>query len=181
MEDIIYNKERIHHNIKLFLWFMGSDSRIKDADNLSHSIRNKADAVHLRYSETLEQINRCYDEMQILNRDLSEKGKADSGTECSKLVIKYEDFINSIYSLCENLSLVIKYLYPNNNLPPTFFKQKSRFLEGDIDQEYTNILKKTKWYDEVHSIRSESIYFLAGSITTNDNSELGYYNDPKSH
>jgi hypothetical protein len=37
-----------------------------------------------------------------------------------------------------------------------------------------------KWYDEVHSLRSESIHFLSGMIMGADGNELGYFNVPKS-
>ncbi len=178
MKRVVFSK-KYNSNFELFLKFMANDSRIPDGYRWSQSIKDKCDSVTLRHEEVLEQIKRCSNDMDRMKKELDEIGYADSGIECPKLAYKYEDFLNSIYALFENVSKIVAYLYPKNSLPLGFHDQKKRFLNRDIDLEYTEILKQTPWYDEVQSLRSESIHFLSGMVMTADG-EPGYFNIPKS-
>lgn len=172
---ILHKQDPTLPKIKLFLLFMKGDSRIPDAFNWSLSIDAKIKAMNVLFKEVLEQIPRCFEEMDEMNK----KGYGQ-GLELNKLALKYENFLNSIYSLCENLSRVIAYLYRDKNLPQGFFDQKHKFLRQDFDSDYTNILKNTNWCDEVHAIRTEATHYLSGLITISKATELGYLNKPKS-
>lgn len=179
MKEIVFSK-KYTTNFELFLKFMANDSRIQDGYRWSQSIKDKLESVTLRYNEVLEQIKHCSDDTDRMKKELDEIGYTNSGIECPKLAYMYEDFLNSIYALCENISKIVAFLYPKKNLPQGFHDQKKRFLNRDIDIEYSEILKQSTWYDEVQSLRSESIHFLSGVVMTTNSYELGYSNIPKS-
>jgi hypothetical protein len=163
-------------NLELFLKFLKGDARVPDAFNWSLSISSKISAMKILYEEVLAQLLKCFDEL----KEIKQKGFG-SGIECTKLAIKYEVFLNSIYALCENLSRVVRYLYKSKNLPESFREQKSRFLKDlNIDSVYSEILRKTNWYKEVQAIRAEATHYLSGFITVSSPTELGYTNIPKS-
>jgi hypothetical protein len=161
--------------IKLFLLFMKGDQRISDAFDWSLAVSAKINAMKVLFEEVLEQLPQCFDELEKIKK----RGYGND-VECLKLAIKYEIFLNSIYSLCENISRIVAYLYPDKNLPQSFLKQKNRFLKQEIDSIYAKILVNTDWYDEVRSIRSEATHYLSGFITISSSTELGYFNKPKS-
>jgi hypothetical protein len=132
--------------------------------------------MEFSYDEALAQIPKCFDEL----REIEKRGYGNN-KECVKLAMMYENFLNSIYSLCENLSNIVQFLYPFVNLPRHFNKQKSRFLKTDsIDPDYSKILANTSWFDEVHVMRAESTHYLSGLITIPSSTTLGYVNLPKS-
>ena len=155
---------------------MKGDVRVPDAFRWSLSISSKISAMKILYKEVLAQLPKCVDELT----EIKQKGFG-SGIECSKLAIKYEVFLNSIYGLSENLSRVVRYLYYSRNLPESFREQKSRFLEDlSLDSAYSKMLMTTGWYDEVRAIRTEATHYLSGFITISSPTELGYFNIPKS-
>lgn len=161
---------------ELLLAFIGGDNRIPDAIHWQFSIKAKIFAMEFSYDEALAQIPKCFDEL----REIEKRGYGNN-KECIKLALRYESFLNSIYSLCENLSNIVKFLYPSFILPQHFTKQKSRFLKTDsIDPDYSKILAKTSWFDEVHAMRAESTHYLSGLITIPSSTALGYVNLPKS-
>jgi hypothetical protein len=147
-----------------------SESPIPNVFDFALSIRNKYVAVVLSYNEVLNQITRW-------NKELEEIKSAgfSLGIQGILLAIKYEIYLNSIYSLCENLSFLITKFY-QQGLSPRFNKQKEQFLNDkkSIDQVYSEILKETEWYNEVHSIRSEATHFLSGIVFISDSNEPSY-------
>jgi len=173
---ILHKQDPTLPKIQLFLLFMKGDNRIPDAFSWSLSISSKIRAIDVLFKEVLNQIPNCFRELE----EVEEKGFS-SGIECLKLAIKYEVFLNSIYSLCENLSRIVAYLYSEKNLPQSFNDQRNRFLkQQNIDPHYTKILTSIKWWDEVHLIRSEATHYLSGFITIPSSTELGYFNRPRS-
>nr|QNO54288.1 hypothetical protein FGBIHFOD_00028 [Methanosarcinales archaeon ANME-1 ERB7] len=172
---ILHKQDPTLPKIKLFLLFMKGDQRISDAFDWSLAVSDKINAMKVLFEEVLEQLPQCFDEL----KEIKERGYGND-VECLKLARKYEIFLNSIYSLCENISRIVAYLYPDKNLPQNFFKQKNRFLEQEIDSIYGEILVNTDWDDEVRSIRSEATHYLSGFITISSSTELGYFNKPKS-
>jgi hypothetical protein len=172
----MHEQEPKFQRLKLFLKFLKGDARVPDAFRWSLSISDKISAMEIVYKEVLAQLPKCFDEL----KEIRQKGFG-SGIECSKLAIKYEVFLNSIYKLCENLSRVVCYLYFSRNLPESFRKQKARFLEDlSLDSVYSKMLMTTSWYDEVRAIRTEDTHYLSGFITISGPTELGYFNVPKS-
>jgi len=162
-------------NFELLLTFLRGESRIPDAIQWSMSIRRKTKAIGMLYKDVLNQIPECFRELA----EIKERGFGYD-IESLKLALRYEVFLNSIYSLCENLSRIVFQLYREKNLPRDFHDQKSRFLEQEIDPEYASILKNTNWYDEVRSMRAEATHFLSGFIVFPSSTELGYLNVPQS-
>jgi hypothetical protein len=162
-------------NFHLLLQFMKGDRRIPDADRWCFSIDNKIMAMEILYREVLVQIPKCSCEL----KEAEEKGQG-SYIECIILAVKYEVFLNSIYSFCENLSNVVSYLHTSQKLPTHFRKQKSRLLKDpSLYSEYAEILRTTKWYDEIHAMRSEATHYLSGLIVISSPANLGYVNVPK--
>jgi len=173
---ILHKQDPKLPKIRLFILFMWGDNRIPDGFNWSLSIDSKIKAVDVLFNEVLSQIPKCFEELEEIR-----KRGFGGGVECLKLAIKYEVFLNSIYSLCENLSRIVAYLYRERNLPQSFNAQRNRFLKKpDIDPDFTKILANITWWDEVHSIRSESVHYLSGFITISSATELGYFNRPQS-
>ena len=173
---ILHKQDPTLPKIDLLLLFMKGDPRIPDAFGWSVSIRTKMSIASILFNDVLEQIPKGIKEFEEVNRS----GYIE-GIELLKLAMKYENYLNSIYSLCENISRIVHFLYGERNLPDSFFDQKSRFLkEPDINPDYTEILEKTNWYDEVHSIRREATHFLSGFVGISDDTKLGYFNKPKS-
>jgi len=163
-------------NLEVFLKFLKGDARVPDAFLWSLSIRNKITVMQILYEEVFAQLPKCFDEIN----EIKEKGFG-SGIEHTKLAIKYEVFLNSIYALCENLSRVVQYLYKSKNLPESFREQKSRFLKDlNVDSVYSEMLKTAFWYDEVRAIRAEATHYLSGFITVSSSTKLGYTNVSKS-
>ncbi len=162
--------------IKLFLLFLKGDKRIPDGFRWSMSIESKIKAVEILFKEVKAQTASCIKEFED-----AKKKRYSEGNERLLLALKYEVFLNSIYSLCENLSRVVSFLYLKENLPQDFNRQKKRFGENpEIDPTYSEILDNfTKWYPEVRALRDESTHFLSGFITVSG-SEYGYFNTPKS-
>jgi hypothetical protein len=160
-------------NFKLFMKFMQGDKKIPEAVYWSKSINNKIRAMEILRMEVLEQIPKCRAELEELERE-----RYTTGTELAKLAIKYEVFLNSIYSLCENLSQIMAFL-DKTGLSPHFHKQKSKFLKNSaIDTEYSRLVKSAQWYDEVHTMRSEATHFMSGFIVNPTPESFGYMNTP---
>lgn len=163
-------------DFNLFCQFLVGERRLPDAPRWSFSIIGRAAGVLILYREALEQIPKCSSEWKEMIRK-----KYGSRTEALVLSLKYETFLNSIYSLCENLSFVVYNLYRSENLPRSFDDQRSRFLEDDsVDAAYSEILKETDWYNEVRAIRTEATHYLSGLIVLSGETTLGYFNVPKS-
>ncbi len=164
-------------NFQLFLDFLqAAKFPIPDAFRWSMSIRDKIFKMNIAYEEVLRQIPVWYD-------DHEEMGKTGLGStkEGVILALRYETFLNSIYSLCEGLSCLVMEIYPKAKLSPHFNKQKKAFLsqKRHIDPPYADILGNVDWYDEVNAIRGEATHFLSGFITISKNGEAGYFNKPK--
>jgi hypothetical protein len=157
-------QESNFYKLRLFLKFLKGDDRVPDAFDWSLSIQNKISVMQILYKEVIDQLPKCFDEL----KEIKQKGFG-SGIESTKLAVKYEVFLNSIYALCENLSRL------------SFREQKARFLEDlNVDSVYSEMLKTTSWYDEVRAIRTEATHYLSGFITISSPTELGYCNVPKS-
>jgi hypothetical protein len=173
---ILHKQDSAQPRINLLLLFMKGDPRIPDAFRWASSIQSRATAIFIQYKEVLEQIPRCHSEM----KEIQSRGYG-SGIEHLKLSTKYESFLNSIYALCENLGIVIYYLYRSKSLPRSFREQKSKFLTQDtLDPEYADMLKNTNWYDEANLMRAEATHYLSGLTTYASSATFGYFNVPKS-
>jgi hypothetical protein len=137
------------------------------------SLRDKFNAVSILYNEVLYQINMCKNEYE----QTKEKGYG-SRVQATILLVKYETFLNSIYSFCENISYLVMELYPKASLPRGFNEQKTKHLENlrRFDDNYAKMLASADWYDEVHSMRSEATHYLSGFIFISNTGEPGYLN-----
>jgi hypothetical protein len=146
-----------------------------DAYQWSMAIGRKSLKMHFAYEDVFRQI-------PIWSADNEEMHKKGIGSskEGIILALRYETFLDSVYSLCESLSRVTACFYPQ--LSHGFRKQKNELLDQKrpIDLQYAKILESVTWYDEVHAIRSEATHFLSGFITISKNGEPGYFNTPKS-
>ncbi len=150
------------------------DTKTSHIQKWAGSLLDKFNAVSILRNEVLYQIPRWKCEIE----QVKESGFG-SGIQRVILLVKYETFLNSIYSLCENISFLVKELYLKANLSPKFHTQKMNQLEKikEFDDYYSTMLSATDWYDEVHSIRSEATHFLSGFIFISDSGSPGYFND----
>lgn len=161
-------------NFDILLAFLKGDPRVPDGIRWYFSISNKLTAIEILRKDVLEQIPKCLAEQ----RSIEEKGYGQ-GTEALILGIKYEVFLNSIYALCENLGYVAHCLL-NRKLPEHFHKQKKKLLKTEgLEPTYSKILAKTTWYDEIHTMRTQSTHYLSGLITFSSVTAVGYFNMPK--
>lgn len=167
--------------------FNGYDKRLGTersyASEWARSLRDKFNAVSILYNEVLYQISMWKNEFE----QIKEIGYGNT-IQQTILLVKYETFLNSIYSFCENISYLIMELYPKANLPRAFYDQKAKHLENikGFDDYYAKMLESADWYDEVHSMRSEYIHYLSGFIFISAIEEPGYliskpYSDRKGH
>ena len=164
-------------NFQLFLEYLQvAEPPVPDAFRWSMAIRDKIFKMNTAYEDVFRQI-------PVWNSDHKEMEKTGHGStkEAVILALRYETFLNSIYSLCDGLAYVIMEMYPKAKLSPHFNKQKKAFLsqKRHIDPEYADILANLDWYDEVNAIRGEATHFLSGFITISKNGEPGYFNKPK--
>ncbi len=164
-------------NIRLFLDFLQViEPPIPDSFRWSMSIKDKTYKMQIAYEDVLRQIPIW----QADNEEMKEKGYG-STKEGVILALRYETFLNSIYSLCESLACLVAAIYLKENLSPHFSKQKKAFLAQKrlVDTEYASILDSLTWYDEVNAIRGEATHFLSGFTTISKDGEPGYFNEPK--
>lgn len=119
----------------------------------------------------MEQVPKAFSELE----ESKKSTKAIPLKEYVELAVMYEAFLHSVYSLCENIGHFVRLVYQSKELPWGFSKQKKRFLEDkDLDKNYSEILKKTEWYDKVNRARDEITHFIAGFVTVSDSEGLGY-------
>lgn len=164
-------------NFHLLLEFLQvADPPVPDAFRWSMAIRDKIFKMNTAHEDVLRQI-------PVWSADHKEMEKTGYGStkEGVILAMRYETFLNSIYSLCEGLAYLVKEMYPNAGLSPHFNKQKKAFLsqKRSVDPSYADILELLSWYDEVNAIRGEATHFLSGFITISKDGEPGYFNTPK--
>ncbi len=172
----IQKKEVPFSNFIDFLHACVGDDRFKSRFEFVNSTKTKVSIVGICLKEFFSQIQLYQKEVEILKTD----GYVD-GLQHLTLIVKYETFLNSIYSLMENIAQIIFSLYPKKSLPRMFHEQKDRILkDSTIDTGYSKILEKLEWYDEVRSMRSEFTHFLTGMLVSFEDDIPGYINKPKS-
>lgn len=161
-------------DIDILLKFLKGEKKLKDSYRWAVSINNRIFAMNYLYDELKRMIPHCEDALSSLRKN----GFCDSGI-FQVTVVKYEVFLSSIYSLCENISKIIFPIYSGISLPRNFSDLKERVIKKDIDPDLKSLLIHTDWYNEVRSMRNESVHFLTGMITFGKNDEIGYWNYPK--
>jgi hypothetical protein len=158
----------------LFHKFLNGEKRLPNAILWSFTIAGKTAAVSILYEEVMSQLTKAAEEVNELKTL-----RVSNHRELFILQIKYEVFLNSIYSLFESLSYILWNIYHTNGIPRLFNKQKTRFLnQTNINPEYSKLLESTDWYEEVHSIRSQSTHYLSGFAILFGEDEIGYSNTP---
>lgn len=170
-------EENATSNFHLLLEFLEvADPPILDSFRWSMAIRDKIFKMNTAYEDVFRQIPVWYTDHEEMKK--TGHGSTKEGVI---LALRYETFLNSIYSLCEGLAFLVKEIYPEANLSPHFNKQKKAFLslKKSVDPAYADILSSLDWYDEVNAIRGEATHFLSGFITISKNGEPGYFNQPK--
>jgi hypothetical protein len=160
-----------------FLTFGRGDNKLIGCFNYFYSITTKITVVGLCLEEFIKQVPFFEKENEIL-----EKEGFVQGVQSTLLVIKYETYLNSIYSLLENISYIVFMLYGNKYpLPRTFNTQKTRLLKDrTIDPGYSSILDSLTWYDEIRAIRAEFTHFLSGLLVYYSKDTPGYLIKPQS-
>lgn len=161
-------------NYHLLMSFMKGDPRIFDGIRWDFSLNSKMGAIEILLKDVLAQIPKALEEEKMIR----EKGFGD-GIEAHTLAIKYEVFLNSIYSFCENLGYIAWCLL-KKKIPRHFNEQKKSAQAGKMyDANYSELVKSS-WYGEIHLMRSESTHYLSGFVSYSDGTKLGYFNKPKS-
>lgn len=171
-----FEDENISNFHFLLEFLQVADPPIPDSFRWSMAIRDKIFKMNTAYEDVTRQI-------PVWSADHKEMEKTGHGStkEGVILALRYETFLNSIYSLCEGLAFLVGEMYPKAKLSPHFNKQKKAFLsrKRDVDPSYAEILESQNWYDEVSAIRGEATHFLSGFIIISKEGEPGYFNKPK--
>jgi hypothetical protein len=168
-----------------YLLFAKGDIRLsgmsKDPSTDPHidylfSISNRISILNICYQDLKSQVPSFEKE----RANLQNLGYAD-GIQSIIMAIRYNNFLNSIYSLMENLAFLLRAIHRKHSPPYGFHEQMDWFLKHhNIDPEYCKILGTLLWYDEMEKIRSEYTHFLTGMIVSNKNGSIEYYNKPLS-
>jgi len=171
----LFIPEEALKNYNLLLKFLKGDSQVPDGMRWHFSIQSKLAAIEILRTDVLRQIPKCLTEEKCIR----EKVYGD-GIEARISAIKYEVFLNSIYALCENLSYIAWCLLEKR--VRRHFNEQRKLAKADklLDLGYSKLLSASSWYDEIHLMRSESTHYLSGFITYTNESQVGYYNEPKS-
>ncbi|WP_317137481.1 hypothetical protein [Methanochimaera problematica] len=159
-------------DLELFLrYFPIQFSHIKDATNWSQTIQDKYNAIRIAFEELKNLID-------IYWKEYCDDIKIRSTQYLIALTLKYETFMNCIYSFCESLAMIIKLIYPKMNLTSKFSKLRSEILSEKImiDDDFCHLMKITDWYDEVHWIRTEATHSLFGFLFFSKDGKPGYLN-----
>lgn len=158
----------------ILLSFIKGDARFRKEVRYIMSISDKARIIDLYYNHVIKQIPRVETEFELVRV----RGHLVS-TESYKLLAYYEAYLDAIYSFLENISRMTSHFYSGKNLPPSFYKQREKFIKNsEWDIAYSTLLESMAWYEEFHCIRSESTHFLSGTITENQG-KVGYWNEPR--
>jgi hypothetical protein len=188
----IFVKRRIAENLNQFrplrksdtpfpsftklLTYIRGDKRLKNSYRYVDSIAIRISVVGVCLEEFLERIPRYEEEQRVLHQE----GHVQA-IQTSILVVKYETYLNAIYSLMENLAYIVHRIHKRHPLPQRFHRQKDKLLnDRTIDPDYSAILDETAWYDEVRAMRAEFTHFLSGMIIHYEPGVPGYLNLPKS-
>lgn len=159
------------HFRRFLFFFSGSSQRSIETFELGFSVSGKVTKMEIAFQDIFLQLPNWQEEQ----RTVQEQGISGS-IESVRLALRYETYLNSIYSLCEILAKIVLIFYPKENLPHGFFDQKKRFKNRLTDEPYAKTLTTIEWYDEVHAFRGEATHFLSGFITNDKDDNPGYFN-----
>lgn len=140
------------------------------------TLRNKRFSIQFQYNEIINQIRITEEEFN----KVTTHGHA-SGIESEILLVKFQQFTNTIYSLCENFTYISSILHNNkgysHSLPAKFSQQQGFYSKIDATSElydYCRVIDSINiWYKNVHAIRSESTHYLNGFVYINESKAIG--------
>ncbi len=134
---------------------------------LTSSINTKLLAIDLLKNEVLTQIPHWEES----NQEVERVGYSSS-IQSTILQIKYQTFLNGVYSLCQNLALIGAFLLPD--VPQRYSKQLSK-INFILEKypEYGKILLRNDWFINVNLMRDEYIHFYDGFIFINSEKKPG--------
>lgn len=159
-------------NFSTFLQFYESivnvDYNIKF--HLRESIKHRIGTIQFFEKELTNQIQRSMEEKKEI--DKIGYGNLIEGTI---LLIRFETFLNSIYSLCDNIAYLGQQIHPGIKRG---FNEQLKNYQRHLDlysqyEDYLNIIKSCDWYEDLHTMRSESTHYLPGFVYHPDNGKLG--------
>lgn len=171
-EVMVFHYGLFESPFRRFLFFFGGSSqRSIETFELAFSVSGKVTKMEIAFQDIFLQLPNWQEE----KKTVEEQG-ISGDIESVRLALRYETYLNSIYSLCEILAKIVLIFYPKENLPHGFSDQKKRFTKRLTDDPYAKILTTIDWYDEVHAFRSEATHFLSGFITHDKDDNPGYFN-----
>ena len=157
-------------NLQVFFSFAQNLEQVKDKIGLfklSLSISTKRNAIRLLREEVVNQIPNWIDEFKKI-----ETLGYCSGEQSLILLIKYQVFLNAIYTICENYAYLGSRFVPN--ISPHYNNQYKKIEKiKDVCLDYAEILEKNHWYNQVHTMRSEATHFFDGTVYTNNSNRPG--------
>lgn len=138
--------------------------------HLRESIKHRIGSIQFFEKELIDQIEKAIEE-KIKIKKIG-YGNLIEGTI---LLIRFETFLNSIYSLCDNIAYYGHCLH--KGITRGFNKQFNdyqKYLDRYPQYEqYLNLIKSCDWYEDLHTMRTESTHYLPGFVYNPDNGKLG--------
>jgi hypothetical protein len=81
----------------------------------------------------------------------------------------FEAILDEYYSIYSNFALIVRKIYPKDNLPERWSRLKNRAIEGrysTIPSKIIDIFKSNEIFDELRKIRTESAHYSTGYLST---------------
>jgi len=136
-------------------------------DQLSSTIDFKILKMQYAYEDFEDQIPTWRNIPQLI-----EDQGIDALGEQFRFALRYETYLNTIYSLCDSLGIIVQGIFPKERLPErcnqlkrNFNIQRKFLVKHKSDDPYSRLLAINDWYDGVHRVRSEATHNLSGFVT----------------
>ncbi|MFA4876566.1 MAG: hypothetical protein WC586_04065 [Methanoregula sp.] len=142
------------------------------------SIRTKMRIISLLSKDIFQQYQ--------LTVDQKEKDKLEGygdGIAASLLLIRFENYLNAVYSLLNNLAYIGQ--ISHKGLAHQFNTQRERASNYRKKyprySEYLDLIENCQWYDQLHAMRTDATHFLEGFVYyTDDGLGILYFDkEPK--
>lgn len=135
------------------------------------TLKNNQFAISFLLNDTIQQIRNVEFEFQEVD-----KQGFSTGAQREILTIKFQLYINSLYTYLENLSY-IGHIIHKRRFKRHFseqFKIGRKILQDSQDYEYFQvIIQNQELYEKIHAIRSESTHYLNGFIYLSKEKTIG--------
>ena len=144
----------------IFLDFLPA-IKIRGNHSWNNSLRLKTKAITHLSNELKTQY-----QLAVKEKVDNENSNSYYGIESEVLLIKFETLLNSVYSLCDNLAFLDHKLHLG--LKSGFNYQRNNIEKYRVNypkfSDYLDLIGSAKWYENLHTMRTESTHYLPGFV-----------------